>query len=441
MGLGKTIICLAVILATKHHLPQTPGAYVKGRTVRSEVASLSSMAAASLQRASIPARAFFSKYAAETGQEMTQCLRAIEAEPADYLIPGQPLRMKRQTGSGPPTRMRLSSGTIIVVPGNLVHQWKAELEKHVNNDETGLRTLIMDSGKQKLPSIDDLLTYDVVLFSRSRFEQEVRDGADEKGRRRTTGATPLSCQCPYIGATRTPDCRCLKDEDLYQSPIKQLHWLRIIIDEGHEFSSSSSVAVTVANTLVTAERRWVVSGTPARDRLFGVEMDLAVNDDLSMLQSLSVDDNESVVSSRDMALEQRRHFDGREEATGAARSLGLLASHFLKVKPWTEASGETRVEWDDYIFRHEDRRRTFSAFSSCLRRTMEGLIVKTQPDDVERDIVLPPLEHRVVYLDPSFHDKAIYNLFVLFLTANAVTSEREDKDYLVRSELKQRKTR
>jgi len=60
---------------------------------------------------------------------------------------------------------------------------------------------------------------------------------------------------------------------------------------------------------------------------------------------------------------------------------------------------------------------------------------------VERDIVLPPLEHRVVYLDPSFHDKAIYNLFVLFLTANAVTSEREDKDYLVRSELKQRKTR
>jgi hypothetical protein len=40
--------------------------------------------------------------------------------------------------------------------------------------------------------------------------------------------------------------------------------------------------VYVAEKLVTAERRWVVSGTPARDRLYGIEVDLASTaDDLS----------------------------------------------------------------------------------------------------------------------------------------------------------------
>lgn len=317
-----------------------------------------------------------------------------------------------------------------------MYQWKAEIEKHIHEGEAGLKVLTVDSGKVTLPPADELVKYDIVLFSRTRFEQEVRDGSDSKGRRKTAGATRI-CECPYIGSTRIPDCHCLKDEDLYQSPVKDIHWLRIIIDEGHEFSSSTSVAVTVANSLVTAERRWVVSGTPARDRLFSAEVDLAINDDAGMASSTtgSNEDNESVASSRDMALEQRRSFDSKEESTGAARSLGLLASHFLQVRPWSDTSGE-RVDWDDYIFRHEDsRRRTFSAFSSCLRRTMEGLMVKTQPEDVERDITLPPLEHRVVYLEPSFHDKTIFNLFVLFLTANAVTSEREDKDYLVSNAL------
>jgi hypothetical protein len=43
---------------------------------------------------------------------------------------------------------------------------------------------------------------------------------------------------------------------------------------------------------------------------------------------------------------------------------------------------------------------------------------------------LPPLSHKVVRLRPSFFDKLTANLFTLMLTANAVTSERTDVDYL-----------
>lgn len=121
MGLGKTIICLAVILATKHHLPKIPQQYalLLEPKRRETTASLASMAAASLQRASVPARWYFDGVA-ETGREMTECLRALDDEPAEYLIPGQPLRIRRQVGNAPARRMRLCSGTIIVVPRNLV---------------------------------------------------------------------------------------------------------------------------------------------------------------------------------------------------------------------------------------------------------------------------------------------------------------------------------
>jgi hypothetical protein len=55
-------------------------------------------------------------------------------------------------------------------------------------------------------------------------------------------------------------------------------------------------------------------------------------------------------------------------------------------------------------------------------------VIKTQPCDVE--VNLPPLSHKVVKLQPSFYDRLTANLFTLVLTANAITSERTDTDYL-----------
>ena len=327
-----------------------------------------------------------------------------------------------------------------------VHQWRSELRKHVQLqenpeiDDGGLNLLVMDSPKQALPEAKELMKYDIVLFSKTRFEREIMDGSDKYGRTPTN--VPAGCRCPYIGATRIRDCTCLKVDDIYSSPLKELHWLRIIIDEGHEFSSSSSNAVLVAEKLVTADRRWIVSGTPARDRLFGIEVDLAALAEAEGLPGELFDPSASPTTTdsssnlepnlvRQAALEKRKRYNRDEEITGAAKSIGVMASNFLKVRPWAESDDDRKAEWDDCIYRHESfRGRTYSAFSTCLRRTLETLVVKTLPNDVERDIVLPPLEHNVVYLEPSFYDKLTANLFILFLTANAVTSERTDVDYL-----------
>jgi hypothetical protein len=275
----------------------------------------------------------------------------------------------------------------------------------------------MEDSKKALPSPSELRKYDIILFTRGRFEMEVKDGADEQGRR--LGASTRECRCFYIGATRIRDCRCIKRDELYDSPLKHLHFKRLIIDEGHFFSNTNNTAVSVANKLVTADHRWVVSGTPAKD-LLGVEVDMTAAENLWHTPDTR--------DSRDAALEQRRYFSKKDDTSGAIKSLGSLASNFLRIKPWFAFdSSEQRAEWEEYIFRHEDvRKRTFSGFSTCLRRTLEGMVVKTQPEDVEKDIDLPPLSHEVVRLEPSFYDKLTANLFTLVLTANAVTSERTD---------------
>ncbi|KAI7562183.1 hypothetical protein KC343_g8734 [Hortaea werneckii] len=418
MGLGKTVILLAMILATKDHPPKVPTEHSTVGT-RPKSGSLAEMAISAIHRKAVPWKVEFDRIRHATGDDMQSCIGKIQNSPPCYHIPMEPQRWNRKTILPPPKKMTLASTTLIVVPRNLCKQWQSELMKHV--DASALKVLVMEDLRRALPPPSELRTYDVVLFTRNRFEMEIRDGSDEQGRRIL--ATQLACRCPYIGATRTRDCNCLRSNDLYDSPLKHLHFKRLIIDEGHFFSNSGSTAVSVANKLVKADHRWVVSGTPAKD-LLGVEVDISGAE--SSWQT------PGTTSSRDAVLKQRKTFNLKEDTAGAVKSLGSLATHFLKIRPWCPSdAGERKAEWDDFIYRHQNcRKRTFSGFSTGLRRTLEAMVVKTQPEDVERDIELPPLSHEIIRLEPSFYDKLTANLFTLVLTANAVTSERTDADYL-----------
>lgn len=415
MGLGKTVICVALMLSTKGHLPRIPAQYDTVQT-RPKVGSLFEMAVSSVNRHTAPWKTYFDTIEAETGERMQNCIVTMRQNPPSYQIPVEPYRWNRNTKIPEPKRFTLASTTIVVVPRNLFSQWQSELEKHTEKDS--LNILFMDDNKKALPAPSELILYDVILFSRTRFEQENRDGSDRKGRRQTR--YPTTCNCPYIGASRKRDCTCLREEDIYDSPLKHIHFLRIIIDEGHFFSSANTTAAHVADKLVRSDHRWVVSGTPAKD-LLGVEMDVISSNAASPPDQ----------SIRDDILRQRSAFETKNDTSGAIKSIGSIASHFLKVRPWAPAEGERPAEWENYIYRHEDLRiRTYSGFSRCLRQTLESIVIKTRPEDVERDIELPPLLHNVVRLEPSLFDKLTANTFILVLTGNAVTSERTDTDYL-----------
>ncbi|KAG9597155.1 hypothetical protein KCU86_g5823, partial [Aureobasidium melanogenum] len=333
MGLGKTLICITLILATRGYLPHTPAQYDRV-AVRPKVASLLDMAISAVNRHSAPWPSFFERHEEFTGEHMGHCIDLMRQNVPSYEVPIEPIRWNRNTTLPAPKK------------------------------------------------------------------------------------------------------------DLYVSPLKSLHFLRIIIDEGHGMATENTRIATVASKLVEASHRWIVSGTPAKD-LIGVEMDLvgpvshsgtpAPSDDANSQSGSGYSSNAAESLRRGTLLSQRKAYSAKDEKDGAVRSIGSMASHFLKIRPWCSAEDERGSDWINYFFRHEmfrPRTRTFSSFSRCLRQTLDSIVIRTQSGDVERDIELPPLTHEIVRLEPSFYDKLTVNAFVFVLTANAVTSERTDIDYI-----------
>lgn len=121
-------------------------------------------------------------------------------------------------------RLYLSRATLIVVPANLVDHWKTQIEKHVKHSQ--LRVYVWnDSWKWKPPVHSLAWDYDVVITTFSR-----------------------------LSAEWSPRMR---------SVLTQVHWLRIILDEGHTLGSSLNLTnkLQMAISLI-ASNRWILTGTP-----------------------------------------------------------------------------------------------------------------------------------------------------------------------------------
>jgi hypothetical protein len=68
----------------------------------------------------VPAKAHLERLRRIRGVEYSSCIKHWEQNPPEYLIPGKPPRSLRRVTIPPPTKMVVCSGTIIVVPRNLV---------------------------------------------------------------------------------------------------------------------------------------------------------------------------------------------------------------------------------------------------------------------------------------------------------------------------------
>ena len=199
----------------------------------------------------------------------------------------------------------------------------------------------------------------------------------------------------------------------------EVHFLRIIMDEGHEFSSSGPKNSTYwALQKLHVDRKWIVSGTPASG-LLGVEVGTAT------LETSYSTANEHHLTNTDL-LEARRNESALVQERKDLEKLGIIVAGFLRMKPWANSKEHDPAAWSKYIMPYSDGRRKVRS----LKTLLDSLVVRHQIEDVEADIQLPPLYNRVVYLQPSWHDKLSLNLFILVLTANAVTSERVDEDYM-----------
>ncbi|KAL6010048.1 hypothetical protein ACLOJK_000479 [Asimina triloba] len=119
-------------------------------------------------------------------------------------------------------RLYLSSATLIVVPSNLVDHWKTQIQKHVRPGQ--LRVYVWT--EQKKPCAHNLAwDYDIVITTFNRLSAE---WSSHK-----------------------------------RSVLMQVHWLRVMLDEGHTLGSSLNLTNKLQMAVsLAASNRWVLTGTP-----------------------------------------------------------------------------------------------------------------------------------------------------------------------------------
>ncbi|KAL9103583.1 MAG: hypothetical protein Q9163_001385 [Psora crenata] len=397
MGLGKTLISLATILATRGHWPLIPPQHSVGlHPVRPATGSMMQMAAAAVNHQRVPWRKIFQGIS-RFGEDYETCLSILEENIASYEIPAPPRRRSRRPSVMPePEKIRLCSATIIIVPQNLLSQWQAEIAQHFTQGT--FKVLSIDSRDGvRMPEVSQLMAYDIILITRRRFEQELYP----------VGSTGM-CFCPAYAL-----CTCHASLE-YESPLKRLHFLRVLMDEGHEFAGGRKNNAYYALAKLHVDRKWIVSGTPANG-LLGVEVGSA---------AYGAPKRSDITNAQ--LLENRKHEAGFQQELKDLDSLRMMVTGFLGIRPWSNGNYDDPANWSRYITPYSDGRRK----PSSLRNLLNSLVVRHRIEDVEADVQLPPLYNRIIPLKPSWHDKLTQNAFIITLISNAVTSERVDADYM-----------
>ncbi|KAM0341323.1 hypothetical protein ACHAPU_010066 [Fusarium lateritium] len=390
MGSGKTIICLALILATKELPTQPPEHFRAGDApARKRLAPLAEMAASCATRNAVPWKLYFDLYQAQSGEEYNRCVEALRRNPGYYFLPPpEPRRVARrciQPIELPRKRLYLSNGSIVVVPTNLLAQWQQEIRKHTDT----LEVFVLAKDKP-LPLPKDLLKYDIILCSMTRIEALVK----------------------HKGGTG-------------ESPLSHVHFKRCIVDEGHKLGNSKisnkSNMLLVLDSLHFSSR-WIVTGTPSAG-LYGVEVDQTKQESDGTCEEepyTLTTGNES--SKFDVDMEKRD-----------LMRIGAIAALYLKARPWANTildAGDTTADWATYLLLPKHQSNSQGRWE-CLRPTLNSLIIRHQIAEVSH--LLPPVYEKLVVLEGSYQDQMSLNIFSMMIIFNSVQSQRTDRDYFFHS--------
>lgn len=397
MGSGKTLISILLVLSTKGHAVGLPRRGVRYSNLQENhlglgTRSLMETAAITIRREGVP-------YKAVLQRASDVLFKYIHETEAWYMR------------SGSRQELHLSSTTLIVVPPNLIAHWTDEIIKHVDPGQLSIHTSINDDND--LPSLRELLNCDIILLSKTRFEDEFNPRRSNKRRRDEDGSDEEGVICICDRKRRA----CAKHS--YITPLASIHFLRVIVDEALGFSKSEfDNKASAALQKVTTERKWLVSGTPSKG-LSGVEIDMAMNQDHSQTHDQFEQET----------LEERRARPTMETEEEQVKRFGYIVTNFFCAKPWSNKGYSLKSEkasWSRYMIPDKYGK----GKTGNLKAVVESLVVRHQIHEVSEEVSLPPLSNRIVNLDACPVDKMALNLFTLQLIINSITSEREDQDYM-----------
>ncbi|KAK1600630.1 P-loop containing nucleoside triphosphate hydrolase protein [Colletotrichum navitas] len=382
MGSGKTLICLAVILASRHSGTRTPDLHQGSDIrVRTRIGSLADMAASSATSKAAAWKFYFNVY---EPKEMvySKCIDAINRNPGFYHVPArQPRRLSRRDPLIKPVLRKIwhSHASLVIVPNNLVRQWVQEIEKHTVSLDSpaGLKVLQLTSHNEKIPDPRTLSTYDIVLVTNSRLDRIWRE------------TMMLGC------------------------PLSEVHFKRCIVDEGHKLGYAkiaNKSNVLLAIDAMSLSARWIVTGTPATG-LFGV------------------DDQHFTNVTADTPQTANRAAALAEAEKGDLEKIGAIASLYLNARPWSNSvheTADTPADWAVYVMQPQHSTRS-TGRKGVLRATLNSLLIRHRLSQL--NTLLPSVNEKIVVLDGSYQDKLSLNIFSMMIIFNAVQSQRVDRDY------------
>ncbi|KAH7481863.1 F-box protein [Phytophthora ramorum] len=160
----------------------------------------------------------------------------------------------RSTSRGPSLRgedLVSSAACLIVVPDALVEHWEEQIEAHVVHN--GLKTYVDKATKEQgdLPQCTKLAKYDVVITSFSRMAKEWK-------LHRPPSALETQSISRY-GFEDQPDRYLDGSLRGHVSSLLSVHWLRVVVDEGHKLGGRAPTQLMQMSRLLCAERRWVMT--------------------------------------------------------------------------------------------------------------------------------------------------------------------------------------
>ncbi|KAG2131300.1 uncharacterized protein EDB93DRAFT_1178490 [Suillus bovinus] len=324
----------------------------------------------------------------------------------------------RDRVSAYPRLMHLTTATLVVVPVNLLGQWGMEILKHCHST---LRYLIVRQ-TTKIPSAKVLASDYDVRFRRESVKNKVAHLCKFK-----------PCTCAPFPGSRVPDCRCPGDPDL--SPLLQIRWKRLVIDEGH---TSGNTAAALNNFVreLSIERKWIVTGTPTSN-ILGLSLGRKQDEDIE--NGIGIDNTYSLpipATTECSSSDSSSISDGDAENTVRVwgtydyvnlRKLGAMISDFLAVPQF---HSDLKLFGSHVSAPLCDRRGPRVGAVKVLSQVMEMVMVRHRIEDVEEEVVLPPMRHTPIYMDLDAYAAKSYNAMQASIAINAIDSQREGQDYM-----------
>ncbi|KAK0490486.1 SNF2 family N-terminal domain-containing protein [Armillaria novae-zelandiae] len=145
---------------------------------------------------------------------------------------------------------------LVIAPTVAIMQWKNEIETHTD----GMKVLIWH-GQARESDVKELKKYDVVLSTYAVLERSVSSNFYEYVNLNCPGSSFRKQEKGF--ERKKGDRRMLVTE---KSPVHQIQWNRIILDEAHNIKERATNTAKAAFEL-QGNYRWCLSGTPLQNRV------------------------------------------------------------------------------------------------------------------------------------------------------------------------------